>query len=230
MRLNRLFYMATLALMVAGCARTLPPPAAVPAGTRVTVAPAETGLPTDWKSLILPADAERIAAIDNGWAEALAEARAQKFGNALSAEGPLLDPAAALPRAAPPPGRYRCRIFKLGLPPTARGRAFARFKPFYCFVAAEGALLTFTKATGTQRPGGRFWDDGEKRMIFMGGVSEGRGSPPAYGADARQNRVGVVERVDDFRWRLVTPRQSPDARIEVMELVPDTPPPTEPAQ
>jgi hypothetical protein len=38
----------------------------------------------------------------------------------------------------------------------------------------------------------------------------------------------VVERVGDFRWRLVTPWQSKDARIEVMELVPNTPPPPAP--
>lgn len=219
-----------LVLAMAACAKSVPPPVAVPAGTTVTIAPVEPGLPTDWKSLMLPADVAHIDALDGAWVDGLAQAKARRFEKAIIAEGPLLDPAAALPRAAPPPGRYRCRTFKLGLSQSGRGAGFARFKPFYCFIATEGALLTFTKATGTQRPGGRFWDDGEKRMIFLGGVSAGRGAPPAYGADARQNRVGVVERIGDFRWRLVTPGQSSDARIEVIELVPDTPPPTEAAQ
>lgn len=215
-------------LMATACAKVLPPPQ-VPAGTTVTVSTDEPGLPTDWKAVMLPADAVRISLIDTAWTSALVEARAKRFGKEIESEGPLLDPKVALARPAPPPGRYRCRTFKLGLA-NGRGAGFVRFKPFYCFVAAEGALLIFTKATGTQRPGGRFWDDGELRMIFMGAVAEGRRDPPAYGTDPKQNRVGVVERVDDFRWRLVTPGQSADARIEVIELVPDTPPPTEPAQ
>jgi Domain of unknown function (DUF4893) len=216
-------------LLAAGCAKTLPPPK-VPNGTTVTIAPADTSVSTDWTTLMLPEDVTRISLIDASWASALAEARSRRFGKAVDAEGPLLDPKVALSRPEPPPGRYRCRVIKLGLSPAKRGIGFARFKPFYCFIAVEGALLTFTKATGTQRPGGRLWDDGELRMVFMGGFDEGGAEPPAYGAAPKSNRVGVVERVDDFRWRLVTPAQSTDARIEIMELVPDTPLPTEAAQ
>lgn len=208
-----------LLLVATGCAKHAHPPQ-VPAGVSVTVAP-DDGVSTDWKALILPEDSSRIALIETTWSIALAQARDRHFGKAIEAEGPLLDPKVALIRPAPSPGRYRCRTFKLGVGEDGKGVGFARFKPFYCFVQTEGPLLILTKATGTQRPGGRLWDDGEKRMVFMGGVAESSGEPPAYAPNAKQNRVGVVERVDDFRWRFVTPGQSADARIEVMELVPD---------
>lgn len=196
----------------------------------MTIEPDDNGVPSDWKSIALPADRSWIALVEAAWQSALTEARARKFETAIAAEGPLLSPAAAMPRPAPSPGRYRCRVIKLGLSPENKGAGFAKFKPFYCFIAAEGSLLTFTKATGTQRPGGRLWDDGDKRLVFLGGVSPTGNEPAPYGGDPKHNLAGVVERVDDFRWRLVTPGQSGDARIEVMELVPDTPPPTEPAQ
>jgi hypothetical protein len=218
-----------LALLTTGCAgKALPPP--VPTGTTVTVETPSDGLPNDWKSVAFPTDASWIALNGAAWNAALVEARAKRFDKAIADEGPLLDPAAAQARPAPPPGRYRCRVFKLGLSANGKGVGFARFKPFYCFVAVEEKLLTFTKATGTQRPGGRLWDDGDLRMVFLGGVARGSGDPAAYGANPKQNLIGVLERVDDFRWRLVTPGQAGDARIEVMELVPDTPPPTERAQ
>ena len=223
----RVLRSVAFALLATACAGKTPPPP--PVGTAVTIEPEEQGLPSEWKNIALPGDATWLGLIDTAWNSALAEARARKFGTAVQAEGPLLDPVGAKPRPAPPPGRYRCRVIKLGLSSADKGVGFAKFKPFYCFVAAEGALLTFTKATGTQRPGGRLWDDGETRLVFLGGVSKG-GQPAPYGGDPEHNLVGVVERVDDFRWRLVTPAQGNDARLDVMELVPDTPPPTEPAQ
>jgi Domain of unknown function (DUF4893) len=226
------FHAATLALVLAGCASKPlpPPPRMVEVGTNVTIATPDDSLPTDWRNIALQPDSTWTTLIGTAWTSALAEARAKRFGAALSAEGSLLEPDAAKERPAPPPGRYRCRVVKLGLSVNGKGAGFARFKPFYCFVGIEDSLLTLTKATGSQRYGGRLWDDGTTRLVFLGGIAQGRGDPAAYGADPRRNLVGLFERVDDFRWRLITPGQSSDARIEVTELVPDTPPPTEAAQ
>jgi Domain of unknown function (DUF4893) len=222
---------AALAIILTGCAtKPLPPPQVVEVGTSVTIAAPDDRLPTNWKNIALSADSAWTSAIAAEWTTALAEARAKRFDAALAAEGPLLDPNAAKERPAPPPGRYRCRVFKIGFSVNKKGAGFARFKPFYCFVGIEDSLLTLTKATGTQRYGGRLWDDGETRLIFLGGVAQGRGDPAPYGEDPKHNLVGAFERVDDFRWRLVTPGQPGDARLDVTELVPDTPTPTEAAQ
>ena len=215
-----------IAALLAGCART-PAPAVAP--QVVVVAEPEAGITTDWKAVALASDRAWIDNLASEWKIALAEARARRFEKAVADETTLLQVDAAQPRPAPPPGRYRCRTYKIGLSERGKGTGFTRFKPFFCFVGTEDRLLTLTKATGTQRPGGRLWDDGDARLIFLGGTANG-GGPAPYGADPRHNLAGVLERVGEFRWRLVTPPQANDARIEVIELVPDTPPPTEPAQ
>ena len=226
-------YIKTCAIVLltglAACARTTPPQP-----TRATVevasAPESQGVPTDWKQVATKHDLDRIGQIDSAWAMGLAEAKGRRHTVEINSEGPLLDPAAALARPAPPPGTYRCRIIKLGFGSSGRGRAFQTFKPFTCFVSVEDLLLVFIKATGSDLPAGRLWEDGDRRLVFLGAIAAKLGiAAPAYSADPSRDRSGVVERVGDFRWRLVTPWQSKDARIEVMELVPDTPPPPAPA-
>lgn len=214
-----------LVMSLAGCARTPPPKAA---GATVEIVPVvePQGLPSDWKQVATSIDLDRIARIGAAWNDGLAEARARRHDGEIQKEGALLDPAGALPRPAVPPGTYRCRVIKLGVGASGRGRAYQSFKPFTCFVSVEERLLVFIKATGTELPAGRLWEDGETRLVFLGATAARPGIPaPAYSAQPARDRSGVIERVGDFRWRLVSPWQSKDARIEVMELVPDTPPP-----
>lgn len=211
---------ALLLLTVAGCQTTQAPrPVAI-------VAPVEAPRENDWQLIVSTADATRIGAIGASWDAALADVRSHGGAKAIAAEGELLDPKAALPRPAPPPGIYHCRVVRLGLTAENHTKAWAAFKPFFCFVAVEGPLLTFTKGSGTHRPGGRLWDDSDTRMIFLGSVSAKPDGPlPAYGDDPMSNQVGVVERIGDFRWRMVIPGSTPEAKLDVMELLPDAPEP-----
>ena len=184
-------FASLLFVSLSGCAlfRRPPPPAPV-----AQVEIIEDPVPIDWKSVATPADQERLARNAEAWREGLASAR--RFRTAIDGEGPLLDPGVALPRAAPSPGPYLCRVVKLG-----GRRAFATFKAFNCFVEAEGELLTMVKADGSQRPAGRLWADGDTRMIFLGARSEGAAAPPPYGEDAMRDVAGILERVEAFRWR-----------------------------
>jgi hypothetical protein len=212
-----------LATGLAACART-PSPQALGATVEVAPTPEPEGLPSDWKQVATTTDLDRIGRIEMAWGEGLTEARARRHTREIDKEGPLLDPAGALPRPAVPPGTYRCRVIKLGFGSSGRGRAFQTFNPFTCFVSVEDSLLVFIKATGSELPAGRLWDDGETRLVFLGATAAKPGVPaPAYGTQPARDRSGVIERIGDFRWRLVSPWQSKDARIEVMELVPDTP-------
>jgi hypothetical protein len=147
----------------------------------------------------------------------LAEARA--FAVQIRAEGALLDRGATLARAALPPGSYRCRLLRLG-----GRRGLTVFPSYFCHVGVEGELLSFTKQTGSERPGGYLWSDGDRRMVFLGALAApGQSAPPAYGEDPASDVAGIVERVGDFRYRLVMPRPSGGAIIDVLELVPALP-------
>lgn len=189
---------------------------------QVAVLP-EEGVPSNWRRVALADDQKRLEAMPAIWSLALTEA-AKLDTRAIVQEGDLLRVDAALPRPMPTPGLYRCRTIRLGLPAgaaPAKTRALTRFKSFDCVVSDEKTLLGFTKVSGTHRPGGYLWPDGDKRMIFLGGTADRDGeAASAYGADNARNQAGVLERTGEFRWRLTLLGQPPASRLEVMELVP----------
>lgn len=175
-----------------------------------------------WHRVARAEDADRLARLDEAWRAGLAEARAAGFAAAIAREGELLKPDAALARAAPPPGYYRCRVMKLGTQGRG-GIAYVAYKPFFCFVEAEGPLLTIVKQTGSQRPAGRLYPETDERMVFFGTLALGNEeAPKPYGEDMGRDMAGVVERVAPFRWRLVIPWPRHESKLDVFELVPVT--------
>jgi hypothetical protein len=203
-------------LLGAACAPVRAPPAPTPA------APPQPAL-SEWEQLASDDDLARLKDIDRAWRSALGEARGRGFLGAIAEEGELLQPDAALPRAAPPPGSYHCRIVKLGAQ-RSRRPTYAPYKPFFCYVEAEGELLTIVKQTGSQRPAGRLYPDSDRRLIFLGTLALGdEEAPLPYGENPQRDMAGVVERVAPFRWRLVIPWPRTESKLDVMELVPATP-------
>ena len=204
---------AASALALAGCAK--PPPRPVP--RMMVVEPAKSEA---WTSIANPADENRLQSIGLAWSEALQEARRTNPRD-LRAEGELLRADAALPRPALTPGSYYCRLVKLGRV-KARGPAFEKFKPFFCYVDVEGELLTLVKQTGSERPAGRLWDDDvADRLIFLGSLALNNETKQlAYGDHPKRDMVGVVERIAPFRWRLVVPWPKSNAKLDIYELTP----------
>jgi hypothetical protein len=175
----------------------------------------------EWRSSASPADVGRLDRLDGAWEAALGEARSRGFSRQIAAEGRLLQRDAALPRPAPSPGSYMCKVIKLGSQ-TPRGRAFTAYKPFFCHVGVAGDQLSITKQTGSQRPGGYLWDDADpQRLIFLGSVALGNEDAPlAYGEDSSRDMSGVFERVGPFRYRLVVPWPQTESKLDVFELIP----------
>jgi hypothetical protein len=173
-----------------------------------------------WKAVATDADEDRLARLGLAWQEALADARKTDPGE-VAKERKLLLPRAALPRPAPTPGSYNCRLIKLGKA-TAKAKAFESFKPFFCYVEIEGDLLTIVKQTGSQRPAGRLWeDDDPNRLIFLGSLALGdEDQPLAYGDDPNRDMAGVIERIGPFKWRLVIPWPQSTSKLDVFELTP----------
>ncbi|MGQ0659934.1 DUF4893 domain-containing protein [Sphingosinicella sp.] len=185
-----------LALALTGCQLTPPlPPSAAPV------------LPVgeNWRAIVSPADADRLARLDAAWAATRAGA------------SPLLAREAAGLWPAPPPGSYRCRVWRL-----AEGRAPRRFPAQFCHVGVEGALLSFAKQSGDERWAGYFYVDGERRMIFLGATAA-REAAPGYGADAARDVAGVVERVGPLRYRIAMPWPRSGGALDIVELVPVAP-------
>ncbi len=177
---------------------------------------------SSWRGAIRDADMDRLERLDAAWSEGLAEVRGRGFARQIGVEGALLMPDGGLPRAALPPGSYRCRLIRLGAGP--RRAAYTAYPSFFCHVGAEDDLIAFTKQTGSERPAGYIWADGDRRGVFLGAMSEGEASPAAaYGQDAARDMVGIVERVGAFRYRLLLPWPQNGAKIDVLELIPAVP-------
>ncbi len=173
-----------------------------------------------WTPIATAADESRIGRLGLAWQSALADAR-RSFAGEIRKEGALLEPRSALPRPAPTPGSYNCRLIKLGST-AARGLAFERFKPFFCYVEVEDELLTIVKQTGSERPAGRLWEDDQSdRLIFLGSLALGDEQQPlAYADNPKRDMAGVLERIGPFRWRLVIPWPQSSSKLDVFELTP----------
>ena len=218
MRLG-LIIMATagLAAAASGCETAKPK---LPSGVRPSV---EVGPPLKseaWRTVATAEDRDRLDRLGLAWREALADAQKSNASD-VRREGKLLLPRSALPRPAPTPGSYNCRLIKLGKG-TAAAKPYETFKPFFCYVEVEDELLTIVKQTGSQRPAGRLWeDDDPTRLIFLGSLALGNEDQPlAYGDDPKRNMAGVFERIGPFRWRLVIPWPQSMSKLDVFELTP----------
>src|SRR3546814_6275207 len=111
----------------------------------------------------------RLEGLEAAWTDALAEARKAGYTKAVKAEGALLEPDAALPRAAPPPGPYPCRVIKLGHPQGKKsGLDYIASKGFACHVAAGEGRLWIDKQKGLQRHSGSIWPARDDRQNILG--------------------------------------------------------------
>jgi hypothetical protein len=206
-----------LALGLGACTPKPKPPTLT---GRIEAGPTPTS--DEWKQVATDADEDRLNRLTAAWEAALADARRLAAGE-IRREGALLRGDAALPRPAPTPGSYNCRLIKIGKA-TPRSKAYESFKPFFCYVEVEDDLLTIVKQTGSQRPAGRLWeDDDPDRLIFLGSLALGSEDQPlAYGDNPKRDMAGVLQRIGPFKWRLVIPWPQSTSKLDVFELTPVT--------
>lgn len=172
----------------------------------------------DWRATITAEDRRRLGRGREAWITALDRARASDAA-AVRAAGVLFDPDRALPTPVPPAGRYRCRTFKLGAQ-TPGMLDYVAYPPFACRVWQEGGRVRLAKLTGSQRPVGIIYAAGG-RAIFLGTLVLGdEAGAIRYGRDRLRDMVGVVERVEERRWRVAFPQPAFESLLDVMELVP----------
>lgn len=211
--------LAMLFALPACAPKEAPPPV-------LLIPPPDTSAPkaSPWTDVASQEEADTLKSMKLNWAVALDQGRAQGFVRAIANEGALLDPEAALPRSALPPGRYQCRVIRIGAAPGTqprRGQGYAAYKQQYCYVDVEGPLTTFVKETGSERQAGRIWPDNDLAMVFLGAVALGKETaPPGFGTQPDRDLIGVVERIGPLRWRIAMPRPRSQALLDVIELIP----------
>lgn len=217
---------ALAAAALAACATTPPPPPPPPAPPPVPPAPeAPVGVVLDdWRGVITPADRDRYQRRAAAWTLALEQARRQPGSGDLTALGALIDPDAGRPGVAPPPGAYRCRTVKLGSQGDEGGLGYVVYGWFACRIEQTRAGLKLVKRTGSQRPAGLLFPENDREMVFLGSMAlASEPTARSYGQRPERDMVGVLERVGEARWRLVTPWPATESNLDLLELVPATP-------
>lgn len=200
-----------LAGALAGCASRNPKPV-----------PGETVAIADWRQMATENDRERLRHWRDAWIAGVDAARKAGSGAAIDAEGVLFDPDQEIDGAVPPLGTYRCRVFKLGANGTAMAD-FTAYPPATCRIEANGAVSSFYKLDGEQRPAGVIFHDNPSRAIFLGTMMLGDETRMIdYGRDAKRDMIGFVDHIAPKRWRLVLPSPVWESKIDVIELVPVT--------
>jgi hypothetical protein len=207
MAVRTMFAVAACALL-AGCSGGKDRPAALS-----SIAP-------DWRQVATSADRERLRTWRQAWVSAVSKAQASGDGKAIAAGGALFEPDLALSEPMPPPGDYRCRVFKIGAHGSAM-RDFTAYPYGPCRIEAAGGLLRFSKVVGSQRVSGLAYADGTRRAVFLGTMmlSDERNAI-AYGRDPNRDVAGIIQRVGNRRWRMMLPYPRFESLLDVVEIVP----------
>jgi hypothetical protein len=173
-----------------------------------------------WRAIATDYDLERARKWRTAWVRAIAKARAGGHSAEIAGEGILLEPDSALRGVAPPAGDYRCRVLKVG----GQGEGlldYIDYPQFDCRISAGAGAMDFVKLSGSQRPVGRLFSDGDRRLIFLGTLQLGdEQGVLRYGHDRQRDMIGLLERIGERRWRLAFPYPAFESTLDVIELVP----------
>lgn len=171
----------------------------------------------EWRLQATDNDRDRIRRWRTAFVEGLTQARAEGHGAEIAADGALLEPDAAIAFADIPPGDYRCRTVKVG----GQYLSYVAYPSFTCRIHNADGRMRFTKLTGSQRPIGTLYRDGDTRRVFLGTLQLGDEQRAfRYGDDRERDMAGILERIGERQWRLLLPYPAFESTIDIIELVP----------
>ncbi|MCG7505814.1 DUF4893 domain-containing protein [Mesorhizobium retamae] len=164
------------------------------------------------QKLITPADKMRLANYEETRKSALAEARAGQPGEVKELDALLARPLVAF-SDKDLTGNWQCRTIKAGgLGPLV---IYGWFK---CRVTDDGSGWMLEKTTGSQRTKGRFYDDGEKRSIYLGSGFVAGEKAKRYGAGPKTDQVGYAFRTGPSAWRIEFPAPYYESKLDIIEF------------
>ncbi len=163
--------------------------------------------------IMTPADKTRLASYGTVRAEAIAEARAGGAPTDLAALDAILV-APQIPFAGlDMTGNWQCRTTKVG----GLG-ALVVYGWFKCKVSDDGSGWLLEKTSGSQRTKGRFYDDAERRLIYLGSFFVSGDAPKPYGSGPESDQVGYAFRTAEKAWRIELPSPYYESKLDIMEF------------
>lgn len=164
------------------------------------------------QKLMTQADKARLEQYEETRKAALAEAKTGNPADVAALEALLAKPLLSLPDFDLG-GEWRCRTTKAGgLSPLV---VYGWFK---CRIGDDGSGWKLEKLSGSQRTTGRFYDDGEKRLVYLGSFSIGGDAPKPYGNGPETDQVGYAFRTGQQEWRIEFPSPRYESRLDILEF------------
>ena len=164
------------------------------------------------QKLISAADKARLDKYDETRKAALAEAKAGNPADIKQLDALLAKPLVSF-SDKDLTGNWQCRTIKVGgLSPLV---IYGWFK---CKVTDDGSGWRLQKINGSQRTQGRFFDDGEKRSIYLGSGSVNNDRAKPYGSGPQTDQVGYAFRNGVREWRIEFPSPYYESKLDIMEF------------
>jgi hypothetical protein len=164
------------------------------------------------QKLITKADSQRLARYDATRKKALAEAHAGAGADIATLDALAGKPAQSF-AGMDLVGQWRCRTIKAG------GLAdLVVYGWFKCRVTDDGSGWQLEKTSGSQRTKGRFYDDGDKRLIYLGSLFIAGDAPKPYASGPETDQVGYAFRTGPKSWRIEFPEPYYESTLDILEL------------
>ena len=167
----------------------------------------------EFDKLITPADRQRMEKYGDTRKEALAEAKA---GGAADEVATLDTVANKQPQSwsgFDMTGNWQCRTIKVGgISPLV---IYGWFK---CRVSDDGSGWMLEKTSGSQRTKGRFFDDGDKRLTYLGSFFVNDDPAKPYGSGPDSDQFGYAFRTGAKEFRIELPAPRYESKLDILEF------------
>jgi hypothetical protein len=110
-------------------------------------------------------------------------------------------------------GDWQCRTIKAG--GLAKLVVYGWFK---CRVSDDGSGWMLEKVSGSQRTKGRSFDDGEKRLIYLGSFHVAGATAKPYASGPESDQVGYAFRTGPQEWRIEFPAPYYESKLDILEF------------
>ncbi len=163
--------------------------------------------------IITYADAARLDAYEAISAKALEEARAGSAPEDIAVLGEIIARPALSFSDFDLTGEWQCRTIKAGgISP------LVIYDWFRCRVSDDGSGWVLEKVSGSQRTQGRFFTDGDERLIYLGSYFVAGDEPPPYGAGPESDQAGYAFRDSEAQWHIAFPAPARESKLDILEF------------
>jgi len=164
--------------------------------------------------IIAPADRVRLDNYDAVRVEALKIARASADQTQKMELEQAIAPESQTWESMDMTGEWRCRTIKTG------GLAeLIVYGWFRCRVTDDGSGWMLEKLSGSQRTKGRFYDESDKRLTYLGSFAVNEDAFPPYGSGPDTDQVGYAFRMGDDHWRIELPSPRYESKLDILEFM-----------